>query len=162
MTIAEVIRKMIDFFEGDVHEICHFLKVWGYAKTIAELEGVDEDTKFTLEAAAVTHDIACPLCRKKYGNAMGKYQEQEGMPLVREFLADSGFGEERIERISYLIGHHHTFTNIDGIDYQILVEADFLVNADESQYSEQKIRNFEERVFRTMSGKRIPSSTELF
>ena len=32
------------------------------------------------------------------------------------------------ERICYLIGHHHTYDKIDGTDYQILVDADFLVN----------------------------------
>lgn len=39
-----------------------------------------------------------------------------------------GFAENVIERVCYLIGHHHTYTGIDGRDYQILVEADFLVN----------------------------------
>ncbi|MFR1449740.1 MAG: hypothetical protein ACLSXC_05920 [Beduini sp.] len=38
-----------------------------------------------LEIAAITHDIACPLCRQKYGNTNGKYQEQEGLILVEEF-----------------------------------------------------------------------------
>ena len=32
------------------------------------------------------------------------------------------------ERVAYLIGHHHTYDKIEGMDYQILVEADFLVN----------------------------------
>ena len=39
-----------------------------------------------------------------------------------------GFAENVIERVCYLIGHHHTYTGIEGRDYQILVEADFLVN----------------------------------
>ena len=34
-------------------------------KTIGELEGLDADTQFILEVAAITHDIVCPLCRKK-------------------------------------------------------------------------------------------------
>ena len=46
-------------------------------------------------------------------------------------MADSGFDAELIDRISYLIAHHHTVTGIDGMDYQILIEADFLVNAAE-------------------------------
>ena len=33
-----------------------------------------------------------------------------------------------IRRVEYLVGHHHTYKDIDGLDYQILVEADFLVN----------------------------------
>ena len=36
-----------------------------------------------------------------------------------------GYTEEQIERVKYLVGHHHTYDNIDGLDYQILIEADF-------------------------------------
>ena len=90
MTIAQIMEKMIAFSEGNIHDITHLSCVWTYAKTIGELEGLDADTQFILEVAAITHDIACPLCRKKYGNTNGKYQEQEGAPLVREFLADTG------------------------------------------------------------------------
>lgn len=46
--------------------------------TIAELENVDDETRYIIEAAAITHDIACPLCREKYGNTNGKHQEVEG------------------------------------------------------------------------------------
>jgi hypothetical protein len=27
--------------------------------------------------------------------------------------------------IAFLVGHHHTFTGIDNVDWQILVEADY-------------------------------------
>ena len=33
------------------------------------------------------------------------------------------------DRIAFLISHHHTIDQIDGMDYQILIEADYLVNA---------------------------------
>ena len=36
--------------------------------------------------------------------------------------------------------HHHTYTGVDGIDYQILLEADYLVNADESHYPGKRDR----------------------
>ena len=52
----------------------------------------------------------------------------------------------------YLIAHHHTYTNIDGMDYQILVEADFLVNADEDRLSSDAIENFKEKIFKTTTG----------
>ncbi len=32
-----------------------------------------------------------------------------------------------LDRVQYLIAHHHTYDNIDGIDYQILVELIFLL-----------------------------------
>ncbi len=44
----------------------HFLKVYAFAKTLGEAEGLDARTQETLELAAVVHDIACPLCREKY------------------------------------------------------------------------------------------------
>ncbi|MBQ3378786.1 MAG: HD domain-containing protein [Clostridia bacterium] len=158
MQIADILKKMIDYSEGNRHDVNHLLKVWGFAKTIGELEGLDEKTQRILEAAAILHDIACPLCREKYGNTNGKYQEREGMPLAQEFLKDCGLAEDENERIVYLIGRHHTLGNIQGLDYQILIEADYLVNADESQYPPENIRNTCERIFKTKSGTEILKS----
>lgn len=155
MTIAQIMEKMIAFSEGNIHDITHLSCVWTYAKTIGELEGLDADTQFILEVAAITHDIACPLCRKKYGSTNGKYQEQEGAPLVREFLADTGMTAEQIDRVAYLVGHHHSPAQIDGIDYQILIEADYIVNASESGYGRQAIRTFMEHTMKTAAGIRL-------
>ena len=35
----------------------------------------------------------------------------------------------QIARVAYLVGHHHTLRGIDGIDYQILIEASAAVGA---------------------------------
>lgn len=153
MNVAQIMQKMIIFSDGNLHDIAHLMKVWGYARTIGQLEDLDEDTQFILEVAAIVHDIACPLCREKYGNTNGAYQEKEGYPLAKEFLAGTGLSDEQIERIAYLVGHHHTVKNVEGMDYQILLEADFLVNADESHYSEDVIRNYRDQVFKTAAGK---------
>lgn len=67
MSISGIIQKMIDFYDGNLHDIDHFLKVWSYAKPIGEQESIDSETQRVLEVAAVVHDIACPLCRRKYG-----------------------------------------------------------------------------------------------
>ena len=146
---------MIAYSDENLHDINHFVKVWAYAKTIGELEGLDQETQYILEAAAILHDIACPLCRVKYGNTNGKYQELEGAPLVREFLSDTDLTPVQVERIAYLVGHHHTLTDVDGLDYQILLEADYIVNADESGYSRNNIRNFIDRVAKTTAGKNL-------
>ena len=74
-SIAELTEKMIAFSEGNLHDIDHFIRVWTYARTIGELERLDAYTQYVLETAALTHDIACPLCREKYGSTNGKYQE---------------------------------------------------------------------------------------
>lgn len=124
-------------------------------KTIGELEGLDADTQYILEIAAITHDIACPQCREKYGNTNGKLQEEEGMSMVRTFLSDCGMCTGQIDRVAYLVGHHHTFFVIDGIDYQIQIEADYIANATENGYSRENASNFINRIMKSESGKRI-------
>ncbi|MCR5790822.1 MAG: phosphohydrolase [Lachnospiraceae bacterium] len=131
-------------------------------KMIGELEGIDPETQFILEVAAITHDIACPLCREKYGNTNGKLQDEEGIPLVRAFLADTGLSEPQIDRVAFLVGHHHTLNEIDGADYQILIEADYIANAIENGYSRNNIENFTRTVVKTRSGLRIINSMLLY
>ena len=152
MLIATAIEKMIDFYEGNIHDIDHFLKVWALAKTIGEAEGLDQKTQELLEITAVVHDIACPLCREKYGNTNGKHQEEESIPLVESFLNELSVGTLDIERVKWLVAHHHTYTDVSGMDYQILLGADFLVNAGESGYSKKAIENFCNKIFRTVTG----------
>lgn len=151
---------MIEYSNGNLHDINHFMKVWAYAKTIGELESLEKDTQYILEIAAITHDIACPLCREKYGNTNGKYQEIEGAILIKEFFKDDNFKltPQQIDRVSYLIAHHHTFKDVEGIDYQILLEADYIVNADESSYSKNNIVNAKNTIFKTQSGIKLLES----
>ena len=158
MTISQIMEKMIVFSEGNIHDIDHFIRVWTYARLIGELEGLDSETQFILEVSAITHDIACPLCREKYGNTNGKRQEAEGAPMAEAFLRGTGLSAAQIERVRYLVGHHHTFSGIEGIDHQILVEADYLANASENGYDAESIENFTNRIVKTAAGKRIIKS----
>ena len=161
MIVAAATQKMIEFYKGSIHDIDHFLKVWAMTKTIGELEGLDAHTQEVLELAAVVHDISCPLCREKYGNTSGKNQEKESPPLVEAFFEGLPVERRDVERISWLVAHHHTYTNVDGIDYQILLEADFLVNAGESESARKTIENFRNHVFRTASGTALLDSIYL-
>lgn len=161
MIVAATTQKMIAFYRGNIHDIDHFLKVWAMAKTIGELEVLDKHAQEVLEIAAVVHDIACPLCREKYGDTNGKHQELESPPLVEAFFKGLPVERPDVERVSWLVAHHHTYANIDGPDHQILLEADFLVNAGESGYTPSAIRNFRERVFRTAAGKELLDSMYL-
>lgn len=160
MKISDAIEKMIDFYKGDLHDINHFLKVWAFAKNIGEREGLDAHTQETLELAAVVHDISCPLCREKYGDTNGRHQELESAPLVAAFFAGEDCDAD-VERISWLVSHHHTYTNVNGMDYQILLEADFIVNAGESGYSKSAIESAKKQFFRTSAGLRLLNSIYL-
>ena len=158
-TISDAVMKMIRFYEKEsnvcLHDINHLMAVWGYAKTIGELEGLDAETQFILEVAAITHDIACPMLRERDGNTNHRQQEIEGGPMVRKFLADTGLTDAQIDRVAFLVGHHHTLKGIDGLDYQILIEADYIVNAAEKGYSRENVRNFMGCYMKTDAGKRI-------
>ncbi len=143
---------MIEFYHGSLHDINHFMKVYAYAKTIGECEGLDEATQTTLEVAAILHDIACPLCQEKYGHADWVHQEQEGAALAFQFLKDSGLPQACVDRVAYLIGHHHSPEGVDGPDYQILLEADYLVNADEGGYTRKQIERTLESMFKPPTG----------
>ncbi len=150
--VGRVIDAMTRYYAGDVRRINHFLKVYGYAKVIGELEGLEEGMQELLEIAALVHDIGIKISEEKYHSSAGKYQELEGPPVAEKLLADLGFPGELVERVCYLVGHHHTYKGIDGADYQILVEADFLVNIQEEELGEREINSIREKIFRTSSG----------
>jgi predicted metal-dependent HD superfamily phosphohydrolase len=153
--INKLHAAMITLYAGDPKRIQHFCKVHSYAKLIAELEGVAQDTLYILEAAALTHDIGIHISEEKYGDCNGKHQEEEGPALAKKLLDELGFEEEVSDRVQYLIGHHHTYTNVDGIDYQILIEADFLVNLYEDNASKEAVTKAYNNIFKTETGRRI-------
>ena len=152
MLVTEIMKKMIEFSKSNLHDINHFMKVYTWAKTIAEGEGVDTETLERIEITAIIHDIACPLCRTKYGSAPGDKQELESPALVRDFLEEFDMPYGTKERINFIVSHHHTYKNVDGIDWQIILEADYLVNADESSQPKDAIESFKENVFKTKTG----------
>ncbi len=146
-------QKMVEYYFGDPKRIQHFVKVHSFAKQIGISERLDNDTMFVLEAAALVHDIGIKPAEEKYGSCSGKLQEQEGPAAAEAMLLSLGFPRKYLDRICYLVGHHHTYTDIDGIDYQILVEADYLVNLYEDQCSQAGIKTAYQNIFRTDSGK---------
>ncbi len=152
ITVSEAIEKMISDGCGSRHDTDHFIKVWAFARTIGKLEGIGEKEQQTLEFAAVVHDIACPVLRKEYGSAPGDLQEKYGPPLVMEFFRDTGMDGETLSRICWLVGHHHTVSDVDGMDHQILLEADFLVNAGEQEKYREAVEEYREKVFKTKTG----------
>ena len=149
--INRIHLEMIKLYRGDPKRIQHFCKVHSYAKLIAETENVDNKCLFIIEAAALTHDIGIHFCEEKYGNCNGKLQEKEGPAIAEKLLGELGFDQDVSDRVQYLIAHHHTYNNIDEIDYQILVEADFLVNIMEDGLSKEAALKAYHNIFKTTS-----------
>lgn len=154
-----LINEMISYDAGDPMRIHHFLKVYEFARLIATGEKIDDESAHILRTAAIVHDIGIHISEKKYGSSNGRYQEIEGPGEARTMLTKLGYPDNVTERVCYLVGHHHTYTNIDGTDYQILVEADFLVNLYEDFPEENKRREAVsaayKNIFKTETGKKL-------
>ena len=157
--INMIMQKAIEYDKGDARRINHFMKVYAYAKQIGELEGLDKNQQQILEIAAVLHDIGIHESERKYNSSAGSYQQIEGPPIAENILNSLNISEEIIKRVCYLISHHHTYTDIIETDYQILVEADFIVNIYEDDLSRKQIESIKEKIFRTESGTEILCNT---
>ena len=150
---AKLMAAMIHYDKGDAMRIQHFVKVHNLAAAIGKIESLEDDVQFILETAAILHDIGIHISEQKYGSGNGKYQELEGPVEAEKLMVEiGGYSKEQIDRVKYLISHHHTYTDIDGLDYQILVEADFLVNLYENASKYGAVENARLKIFRTKTG----------
>jgi HD superfamily phosphodiesterase len=147
-----VLKTMIDYFGKDVLQINHALKVYGFASTISRIEKLSRKNIDIVEITAVMHDIGIPVSEQKYNSCAGKFQELEGPPIARDLLAKLKIKTEIIDRVCFIIGNHHTYSKIDDIDFQILVEADFLVNIFENKMDDKMVADVRENYFKTATG----------
>ena len=95
------------------------------------------------------------MSEAKFGYCDGKLQEQEGPPVARAILEAIPVSADVIDRVCFIVSKHHTFSAIDDIDFQLLVEADFLVNAVEEEVSPEGVKKFVEMNFKTESGRKV-------
>lgn len=153
--IAAITARMIDYNGTDVRRINHALKVTAFARLIAELEECDADVIERTTVAAILHDIGIHEAEAKHGSAAGKYQELEGPAVAARLLEGIEASDSFKARVCFLVGHHHTPGAIDGVDFQILVEADYLVNAFEDDLSAGALHSARLKVFRTASGRSL-------
>jgi len=154
-SIEDVYHAMAKYDEGDPIRIQHFTKVWTYARLIGLGEGLPSGLQTILEVASIVHDIGIHKAEKNFGSSNGKLQEKLGPEEALILLTDLGLDRTLIERVMYLVGHHHTYTDIEGLDYQILVEADFLVNIYEDELSMDAARSAYDKIFITKTGKKM-------
>ena len=143
--INQVALAMVAYERGNQRRINHFLRVHSYAEIIAEAENVDADTLKILKIAALMHDIGIKVSLEKYNNAGWQHQQEEGPieaePILRRLNCPAGIRE----RVLWLIAHHHETEGVEDIDHQILLEADYLVNAiDRGRAAEDVIKRAEE------------------
>lgn len=156
MTLLDrLAMEMIAYDKGDPKRIHHFLKVHDFARLIGVAEGLEEKTLFCLEAAAYVHDIGIHEGERRFGRNDGKIQEDLGPAEAEAMLERLGFEAEDIRRISWLVGHHHSYGSINGPDAQILAEADMLVNQYEDGADRKRNEALYHRLYKTETGKRF-------
>jgi hypothetical protein len=127
----KAIEKMKGYF-NDKRFIEHTLKVLGRAEQLCDGEHIDD--VFIREVAtlgSIFHDIGIPEAMKKHNSMDAPFQEKEGPAVARRLMQDMGVRPDILERVCYIVGHHHTADRVDGADFQVIWEADFIVNIDE-------------------------------
>jgi HD superfamily phosphodiesterase len=146
--------EMKKYFGTDFKRVNHAIKVARYAEQILKMEG---GNPLVVMGAAYLHDIGIHEAERKYGSPSGRYQEIEGPPIAKEILGRLNVQREMIEEICDIIGHHHSPGERESLNFQILFEADWLVNIEEEGISKDRKRLEEliRKVFRTVTGKKL-------
>ena len=150
--MEQLIKAMMEYFVNDVKRINHAIKVHSFARNIGVLEGLEKRELLILEIAAILHDIGIKESERKYASSAGKYQEIEGPAVAQEILSVFDLSDDIRNRVTYLIGNHHSYSKIDGRDFQILVEADFLVNIFEDGMWGSQVESIQKKYFFTKTG----------
>lgn len=151
----KITKEMINYFNKDVKRINHALKVYSFCKTIGALEQLNDNELMIVNLSGILHDIGIKEAEKKYNSSSGPYQEKEGPAIAKEIINKYDIDKNIIERVCYIIGHHHSYSKIDGLDFQILVEADFLVNIYEDEMDKNAITSVKNKYFKTKTGSTI-------
>lgn len=160
MNKEQALELMNRYYEGDQWSITHAQNVLGYAEQILRDEQVtDRYVQEVATLAAIFHDVGIPVAKQKYGTSAGPYQEQEGEPVARRLLTELAIRPDILERVCYIVGHHHSHDKVDGLDFQIIWESDALVNIPSrpSRPAPEQVGEIIERNFVTTTGRRLIS-----
>lgn len=151
------IEELRKHFGTDTRRINHALQVLHYAELIMEGEGVDEASRKIITITALLHDVGIKAAEEKYNSAAGPYQEIEGPPIAETIMQQYGESDTITRRVAYIIGGHHTAAQNNGLDFQIIWEADLLVNIEEDGLANgsDKLQRIIDKNFTTLTGKNI-------
>jgi hypothetical protein len=146
--------EMKKYFGTDFKRVHHALKVANYAEQILKPEG---GNPLVVLAATYLHDVGIHEAEKKYQNSSWDYQEIEGPGIAKEILKKLDVQKELIDEICDIIGHHHHPRAEETLNFQILYEADWMVNLEESEVlkDREQLSKIIEEVFKTTSGKKL-------
>ncbi len=147
-------QTMKRYFGKDLKRILHAQKVARFAEEMVKGEG---GNPLVVLGSAFLHDIGIHEAEKKHGSSSEEFQELEGPPIAKEMLKRLGLRGEMIEEVCDIIGHHHHPREEETLNFQILYEADWLVNIEENGFlkDREKLEPLIDKVFKTVTGKRL-------
>jgi HD superfamily phosphohydrolase YqeK len=150
-----VIGDMQNVFSSVPHGIDHTLNVLENAQQIIKAENPNWQTAVIIKLAAVLHDINAIEAQKKHGSMDGRFQELEGPAVASCIIKKYDYEQSVIDRVFFIVGNHHTPEKIDGIDFQILWEADLIENMQVMNVVKDAglLKQFISDNFKTKSGK---------
>jgi HD superfamily phosphodiesterase len=149
-----IVLEMKKYFGTDFKRARHAIKVAKHAEQILKMEG---GNPLVVIGAAYLHDIGIHEAERKHGSHSGHYQEMEGPAIAKEILERMNIQKEIVDEICDMIGHHHSPRGEETLNFQVLYEADWLVNIEEEGFSKdrKKVEEFIDKVFRTVTGKQL-------
>ena len=137
MTVNRVALRMKQYHHGDMVKVQHFVRVYTLAKTIGELEKLNEEEQEYLELAAVVHNVG----------------GEDPVPTVRDILKSCGVEDDVNMRVCHIVGNMENYEHISSLDHQIFIEARMIVEFKEHGASSDDIVRFAEKRFITNYGK---------
>jgi len=155
MLIDNVIQEMKEVFYDSPNGIVHTFDVQKYTEAIMAGENFTKEEKEMISITAILHDIGIPEAKRKYGSSEAKYQEKEGAIIAKVILEKIGYHPVQMDRVCYIVGNHHTVSKIDGLDFQIIWEADLLVNLEKNNLNKEELKKCIEDNFKTEIGRKI-------
>lgn len=154
--VTQLHKEVIEYFAAtDITQIGHTEAVHNFAQLLAKLEGYDTYRQGMIEMAALLHDIGCPNAKAKYGNSNPPNQEKEGKPVAIEFLAKYPLPQRDKDTLAEVVGVHHHLNILKEMGFEILAEADLIVNLLEGYYKPEQAENLYHTFVSTKSGKEL-------
>jgi len=154
--------EMKRYFKQDFKRIGHTTLVARYAEQIGKTE---RGNLAVILTAAYLHDIGVKEAERKHQITAARHQKEEGLSVAREILTRVGAGEELIEEVCDIVGHHHHPRAEESVNFKAVYDADKLVNLEEKQKAApigpEKLVTIVEGSFMTESGRSLAKSVLL-
>ncbi len=153
-------QAMKKYFGKDVKRIHHAQKVARFAEEMVKGEG---GNPLVVLGSAYLHEVGIQEAEKKHGSPSGEFHVLEPPPIAKDLLKRLSLRSEVIEEICDIIGHYRNPREEETLNFQILYEADCLVNIEEEGIlkNKEELKELIPKVFKTASGRKLAENLYL-